>query len=136
MIKTYTFDTNVLSYYIKGDKKIKERLKDEIKEGNRFVINPITYYEINRGLLALNSRKKSKTFKKLCKIFGVVELTNSMLDIAAKHYVTLRKEGKLIEDADLFIAAICIENDMVLVTNNSKHFSRIGELKMENWVVE
>ncbi len=30
--------------------------------------------------------------------------------------------GELIEDADIFIAAMCLKNDYVLVTNNVKHF--------------
>jgi len=33
----------------------------------------------------------------------------------------------------LFIAGIAIENEMVLVTNNEKHFSRIPNLKIQNW---
>lgn len=44
-----------------------------------------------------------------------------------------RKKGELIEDADLLIAATCIVNDLVLITNNRKHFSRIEGLDIENW---
>ena len=45
----------------------------------------------------------------------------------------LVRQGNAINDADLFIAAGALENDMVLVTNNEKHFNRIKELKIENW---
>lgn len=89
MMKQYTFDTNILSYYLKGNEGIRDRLNKELLEGNQFIINPITYYEISRGL---------------------------------------------IEDADLFIAAVCIVNDLQLITNNKKHFSRIHGLKTENWL--
>jgi tRNA(fMet)-specific endonuclease VapC len=134
MIKKYTFDTNVFSYYIKGNKEIKDRLIKELLEGNQFIINPITYYEISRGLLAINSQKKFQMFKDLCGIFGIIELSNDVLDIAAQNYVILRKKGELIEDADLFIAATCIANDLVLITNNQSHFSRIDGLKIESWL--
>jgi tRNA(fMet)-specific endonuclease VapC len=134
MIKKYTFDTNVFSYYIKGNKEIKDRLIKELLEGNQFIVNPITYYEISRGLLAIDSQKKFQMFKDLCGIFGIIELSNDVLDIAAQNYVILRKKGELIEDADLFIAATCIANDLVLITNNQSHFSRIDGLKIESWL--
>jgi tRNA(fMet)-specific endonuclease VapC len=130
----YTFDTNILSYYIKGNDPIANRLKKELSEGNQFTINPIAYYEINRGLLAINSQKKLQKFRDLCQVFGVIELSKDVLDIAAKNYVILRKKGQLIEDADLFIAATCIVNDLILVTNNEKHFLLIDGLKIENWI--
>ncbi|MCP4148878.1 MAG: type II toxin-antitoxin system VapC family toxin [bacterium] len=34
---------------------------------------------------------------------------------------------------DLMIASICLANNVTLVTNNLKHFSRIEELPIENW---
>ena len=135
MMKQYTFDTNILSYYLKGNEVIKDRLNKELLEGNQFIINPITYYEISRGLLAIDTQEKLQKFKDLCQIFGVLELSNRVLDIAAQNYAILKKRGELIEDADLFIAATCIVNDLLLITNNNKHFSRIHGLKTENWIV-
>ncbi len=131
---TYTLDTNILSYYIRGDETIKDRLIKVLSEGNQFIINPITYYEITRGLLAIDSRKKLQKFNDLCQVFGTLELSNKVLDIAAQNYALLRKKGQLIEDADLFIAATCLVHDLVLITNNTKHFARIEGLKIENWI--
>ena len=42
-------------------------------------------------------------------------------------------KGIRIEDMDLLIAATAIYNDMTLVTNNTKHFEHIPDLKLENW---
>lgn len=134
MTTRFTLDTNILSYYIKGNDAISNRLKKELLKGNQLIMNPITYYEINRGLLAINSQKKLQKFKDLCRVFGVLELSLDVLDIAAEKYANLRKKGKLVEDADLFIAAVCIANDLLLITNNEKHFRRIEGLKIENWV--
>ncbi|MCX7122968.1 MAG: hypothetical protein NTV32_04775 [Gammaproteobacteria bacterium] len=36
-------------------------------------------------------------------------------------------------DFDLMIAAISLRNDLILVTNNHMHFSRIPGIKLENW---
>ena len=38
-----------------------------------------------------------------------------------------------IEDMDLLIAATAIYNELTLVTNNTKHFENVPNLKIENW---
>ena len=35
---------------------------------------------------------------------------------------------------DMFIAATAIEEDLIVVTGNTEHFSRIPGLKVENWM--
>lgn len=40
----------------------------------------------------------------------------------------LKNKGKILEDLDIFIAATCLANDLVLVTGNKKHFSRVENL--------
>jgi tRNA(fMet)-specific endonuclease VapC len=37
---------------------------------------------------------------------------------------------------DLMIAAHALQADAVLITNNTKHFSKVTNLKLENWVSE
>jgi tRNA(fMet)-specific endonuclease VapC len=54
--------------------------------------------------------------------------------IFGKIKADLKKEGKIINDSDLFIASIAINNKMRLVTNNDKHFKRIEDLQVENWI--
>jgi tRNA(fMet)-specific endonuclease VapC len=45
----------------------------------------------------------------------------------------LEKKGTPIGAYDLQIAAIAISNDLTLVTHNTREFSRIPELKLEDW---
>jgi len=53
---------------------------------------------------------------------------------AAEIYADLRKKGKMLNDADLLIAATVMVNNSSLVTNNTEHFNRIKGLKLENWL--
>jgi predicted nucleic acid-binding protein len=46
----------------------------------------------------------------------------------------LRKEGMLLEDVDLLIAATARVQGLTLVTNNQDHFGRISGLHLDNWV--
>lgn len=48
----------------------------------------------------------------------------------------LEKQGKMIGNNDLWIAAHAMVLKLILVTNNVKEFSRIPDLKIENWIHE
>jgi tRNA(fMet)-specific endonuclease VapC len=58
-------------------------------------------------------------------------------DSAAAAYARIRHEleqsGNMIGPHDLMIAAIAVANNLVLVTNNTKEFSRIRSLAVEDW---
>jgi len=46
----------------------------------------------------------------------------------------LERFGEPIPLADLQVASIAVANDLVLITGNVKHFERISQLKVENWL--
>jgi len=46
----------------------------------------------------------------------------------------LARSGRLVADADLFIAAISLSRWATLVTGNRKHYDRIPGLALENWL--
>ncbi len=48
---------------------------------------------------------------------------------------SLKKTGMLLDDFDLIIASSAMTDNLTLVTNNTKHFSRIDGLKLTNWTV-
>lgn len=48
--------------------------------------------------------------------------------------VELERRGERLDDADLQIAAIALSRDLPLVTHNSRHFSRVPELTLEDWL--
>jgi tRNA(fMet)-specific endonuclease VapC len=58
-------------------------------------------------------------------------------DAAAMVYGTIRanlaKAGTPIGPNDLQIAAIALANELTLVTHNTREFSRIQGLKLEDW---
>jgi tRNA(fMet)-specific endonuclease VapC len=39
-----------------------------------------------------------------------------------------------IDDFDLLIGTSAVYNNMVMVTYNTKHFERIYDIKIENWI--
>ncbi|MEA1885348.1 MAG: type II toxin-antitoxin system VapC family toxin [Thermotogota bacterium] len=133
---SYCLDTNIVSYLLKNNQDIVNRLKSEIIKNNKIKISLISYYEVLRGLKYIKNNKKIYKFSNLLKLFDLLEMKADTFETAANIYSELRKNGNLIDDADLLIAANCIVNDCVLITNNLKHFQRIRNLKCENWLYE
>ena len=130
----YTLDTNIFSYLLKKDAKIKRQMEKAIENEFEFVILPIVYYEITRWLMERNAINLQAEFKIMCDEMPLAETNKAIWDKAAELYVATRKIGKPIgNDADLLIAAFCITNSYILITNNTQHFENIDGLKFINW---
>lgn len=126
-------DTDILSYYFKGDEIVIQNFDNYLKNFAYIEISLITYYEIVGGLMAKDALKQLDIFYDFIDENLVIPMTENSSKISSELYSFLRKSGKVLDDIDLFIAGIAIENEMVLVTNNEKHFSRIPNLKIQNW---
>lgn len=57
------------------------------------------------------------------------------LDLYAKEKTRLRKLGTPVDDFDLLIAVTSITHNLIMVTNNTNHFSRINSIKLEDWAI-
>ena len=132
---TYILDTNIITAIFKGNDRVLKKTQEVIKDGGEILINGITYYEIKRGLLAVNATTKLRIFDLLCQEFGLMLLdTQELFDEAAMIYADLKNKGNLIEDADILIAALTKTKNYTLVSDNARHFERIEGLKFENWL--
>ena len=100
----YALDTNIVSYFLKGDTTIIERVELEKKNGNTFIIPPLVYFEIQNWLLMNNSKKKISTFKDMYSYRGIGIIDKSVLDIASRIKIELQSKGISIGD-DVLLAA-------------------------------
>jgi predicted nucleic acid-binding protein len=122
-----------VSYYLKKQREVLLRIKQMLFQNEVVIVSPIAYYEIKRGLLAVNSKNRLRDFEEFCEKLGVGKLDNNLLDDATLIYVELRNQGRIVEDADIFAAAFCRKSGYILVTHNTKHFVAISGLRVEDW---
>ena len=128
----YLLDSSAVIDILRGNEKVLEKYHSELANGSKFFICPIVYYEVVRGFKVLNGGNRIKTFMEFYQMWDNLSMSDKAMMKAAEIYVDLRRK-QLIEDNDIFIAAVAIVNDCTLITANEKHFARIDELNFENW---
>lgn len=133
-MRKYLLDTNICIYFLKGQFNINKKLKS-VGVDNCF-ISEITVAELKFG--AENSIQKEKNRKVIENFIDSIQILPIIccLDTYAKEKARLRKKGLTIDEFDLLIGCSSIENNMVLVTRNVKHFNRLRNCEIENWVDE
>ncbi len=126
----FCFDTNIVVDILRGDSITLAKL--EVFNTLEICITPIIASELYEGCYKSNRMEKAlvlvedfistATFLdfniKSCKLYGQI-------------YKFLQSKGKLTEEKDLMIAAICISHNATLITKNKKHFQNIPGLKVE-----
>ncbi len=129
-----TLDTNIITAFLKNDLRVVDRVSDYLEHFDKLTINIISYYEILRGLKDLANDEKIRMFEDFILENELVSIKKETVEKAAEIYAYLKKEGNLIEDADILMASTAIVENLVLITNNIRHFKRIKGLKLDNWI--
>lgn len=127
----YLLDTNICIYFLKGRYGLVEKI-EQIGFENLF-ISEITVAELKYGAeKSAYPERNREVIRELTDRFKQLPIY-SALDVYAREKARLKKEGNTVDDLDLLIGATAIVNEMVLVTNNEKHFDRLQNIKIENW---
>ena len=130
----YLLDTNICIYIIKKkSSQVFEKL--ETLQINDIGISVITLAELEYGISKSTFPEKNKiALIKFLAPLEILPFTEKAAEIYGKIRSYLEKIGSIIGTLDLFIGAHAKSENLVLVTNNVTEFSRIPNLKIENWV--
>ncbi len=98
-------------------------LIDNIRRGvyEEGYISLVTLLEFLRGI---SSEKRAKVKELLEKSYTIISIDNKVILEYCELYDKLKREGSLISDADLIIAATAMSRNLVLVTRD-KDFERL-----------
>jgi tRNA(fMet)-specific endonuclease VapC len=132
-LKKALIDTDILSMYLRGDEKVKSKFEEYLSRHSTINISILSYYEILSGLKYKNANKQMGSFFKLCEDASIIPITEESCSKSADIFASLKKSGEIIDNVDILIAGICLENNFFIVTNNTKHFSRIKKIEIVNW---
>ena len=133
----YLIDTNICIYII-NEKPKKVLQKFERYPVHEFGISSITQAELQYGV----EKSTQKTRNQMALDEFLLPLTvlpfhgKRLVERYGKIRVFLESKGKTIGPLDTLIAAHALSLDLTIVTNNITEFSRIPDLRCENWVSE
>ena len=131
---SYLLDTNICIYIMK-QKPTSVLDKFEQLAVGMVGMSAITYGELLYGAEKSNNPQKAKKIiHQICDYIPPLPISLKVPEFYAELRANLEKQGKIIGNNDLWIAAHCLELETTLVTNNEKEFSRVKHLKLENWV--
>lgn len=131
----YCLDTDILIEYFRGSQPIKRRIEN-LADEDRVGLIWLTFYEFFKGIFVSGKLDEEKFLQNMAETCIILETSFEAARIGGQIYAALKKQGKLINDADIMIASIVKAHDSVLITNNEEHFSRIQGLQIENWLRE
>ena len=95
-------------------------------------ISAIVVHELYYGAFkSQRSKQNASLIDSL--LFQVLEFDNDDAREAGEIRATLARKGKPIGPYDVLIAGQAKTRDLILVTNNSKEFSRVPGLRLEDW---
>ena len=130
------FDTNTIIHLMRGTPSVRENREKIHKSGARFIIPAFVNYEVWRGLIIKPVPSHEKAYAVICDNCSLEEMVGGVWKRAARIYAELYSKHFTVKDADIVIAAFCIENGYTLVTANTKDFENIDGLQLVDWTKE
>jgi tRNA(fMet)-specific endonuclease VapC len=95
----------------------------------------VTYGELRFG--AEKSQRRKETLEKLIRLSELIPVRPLPFE-SARHYGRIRAKLERADTAiganDLWIAAHALSENLTLVSNHTREFSRISELVLDNWI--
>jgi tRNA(fMet)-specific endonuclease VapC len=128
----YLLDTDILIYSLKAHEIVQQNLRHHLHDPIN--VSAVTLMELYYG--AYKSQKIANNLAKVKTIensLEIIPVNREMIEIFGVLKSDLEKVGKPLDDFDLILAATAMSHNLIIVTNNEKHFGRIDGLKMENW---
>ena len=125
---SFTLDTSAYSAFNRGDK----RLKEWFREDNEIIVPRIVIGELLAGFAAGNKQKENEALLQRfldSPNINVVTISDLTTKLYAGIYLRLRQKGKPVGTNDMWIAAITLEQDNVLLTLDGG-FSEIPDLML------
>lgn len=133
----YCFDTDILSATMRREPSLPViRRLAQVPPPEQFT-TAITLGELLYGVSHRDSERLGKRVREM--VHGA--LTVLPFDEAAAYVygplrAQLEAEGERLDEPDLRIASIALSCELTLVTGNTRHFTRVPGLDVENWLTD
>ena len=131
----YILDTNTVSFLMRGDTTVRERLTKHSRT-DVLLCQPVIS-EIEYGLARLRRSARASRLRRLFDALLEELVRNSWTDEVSRAFgrikADLERRGTRLEDFDAAVAAHAVAARATLVTADVEHMGRVTGLRVENW---
>jgi len=128
----FLLDSDTCISLMRGNETIRNKIV--LVGSEHCFISEITVAELRFGAERSNRREQEHRIVDLvCEEFTTLTISKAIRTFAAEK-ARLWSIGQKLADFDLLIGATAVYHELVLVTNNTKHFERMQSLRLENWM--
>jgi tRNA(fMet)-specific endonuclease VapC len=131
----YLLDTNAVIALMKNHAHVVERIR-HVGRSELVICGPVEaelWFGVSKSTRVDENRRHLLT---LLEWIPSLPFCGEASRLCGEIRANLAQKGTPIGPYDLQIAAIALANDCVLVTHNTNEFSRIADLKLEDWEIE
>lgn len=126
------FDTDVCISLLRGNRTVIEKRK---QYHDQIAVSFMTVAELFYGAEKSGNPSKNKNLVEQFLItVNIINSNRAIMKRFGKLKADLERNGDVLSDTDILIAATALEICDLLVTGDVKRFSKIRELKLENWL--
>lgn len=131
----YLFDTNILQQLLspRGNRVVVRRLSATPAEDCATSVIVLSELRAGTRLRPDPGQAWNQVENAILQNIAVLDVTSQEALVAGDVMAELLARGLRPPAADLLIAATALAHDLILVSRNLKDFSRIAELKVEDW---
>lgn len=128
----FLLDTNTLIYFFKGVGRVADNLL--ARSPKDIAVPSIALFELEVGIAKSNKpEKRRQQLDALISLVSILPFEAGAAKAAAAVRAGLETAGTPIGPYDTLIAGIALSNQAILVTHNTKEFSRVERLRLEDW---
>lgn len=131
----YCFDTDILSATMRRAPSLPVvRRLAQVPSSEQFT-TAITLGELLYGAAKRDSDRLSGQIRDLTRgALTILPFDESAADVYGPLRARLESGGQPLAEPDLRIASIALARNLIVVTGNTRHFDRVPDLPVQNWL--
>jgi tRNA(fMet)-specific endonuclease VapC len=131
----YCFDTDVLSATMRRDPPLHLIRRLAATPADDQCTTSITLGELVYGATKAGSdRLAEKVRQVVMDALRVLPFDARAAEVYGSLRASLEAAGKRLAEPDLRIASIALADDLTLITGNIRHFARVPDLRVDDWL--
>ena len=127
----YLLDTNALTARVTKDAHFIKQI--QTKNRSELVISAMTEHEVLFGIACNPKSRLRKAVESILCLLPKLAIGLNEAALAADIRADLKFRGLPIGPHDVLIAAAALAMDLIIITHNTRKFSRMPGLLMEDW---